>query len=70
MDDPSRRFHSPLMWCTRIAKLPPHAIAMAKPLLRVASDATWETTIAIEEFAEPNCFTTMAFQDTVRTMTS
>jgi 2-(1,2-epoxy-1,2-dihydrophenyl)acetyl-CoA isomerase len=56
-------------WCDRIAAMPPHAIAMAKPLLRQAADATWETTITMEEFAEPNCFTTSAFQQTVRSMT-
>jgi 2-(1,2-epoxy-1,2-dihydrophenyl)acetyl-CoA isomerase len=56
-------------WCDRIAALPPHAIAMAKPLLRQAADATWDTTITMEEFAEPNCFTTGAFQQTVRSMT-
>ena len=29
-------------WCTRIAALPAHAIAMTKPLLRAAADASWE----------------------------
>jgi 2-(1,2-epoxy-1,2-dihydrophenyl)acetyl-CoA isomerase len=56
-------------WCDRIAALPPHALAMAKPLLRQAADATWESSITMEEFAEPNCFTTAAFQQTVRSMT-
>jgi len=55
-------------WCTRIAALPAHAIAMTKPLLRAAADGTWESTLAMEEFAEPQCFTTGAFQDTVREM--
>jgi 2-(1,2-epoxy-1,2-dihydrophenyl)acetyl-CoA isomerase len=55
-------------WCTRIAALPPHAIAMTKPLLRAAADGSWESTLAMEEFAEPQCFTTGAFQDTVRGM--
>lgn len=55
-------------WCERIAALPPHALAMAKPLLRQAADATWDTTITMEEFAEPNCFTTGVFQETVRSM--
>ncbi|WP_370329683.1 enoyl-CoA hydratase/isomerase family protein [Mycolicibacterium hippocampi] len=55
-------------WCDRIAALPPHALAMAKPLLRQAADATWDSTITMEEFAEPNCFTTGAFQQAVRTM--
>lgn len=56
-------------WCDRIAALPPHALAMAKPLLRQAADASWESSITMEEFAEPNCFTTDAFQQTVRRMT-
>jgi 2-(1,2-epoxy-1,2-dihydrophenyl)acetyl-CoA isomerase len=53
-------------WCAKIAALPAHAIAMTKPLLRAAADGTWETTLAMEEFAEPQCFTTSAFQDAVR----
>jgi 2-(1,2-epoxy-1,2-dihydrophenyl)acetyl-CoA isomerase len=53
-------------WCERIAALPPHALAMTKPLLRAAADGTWEGTLAMEEFAEPQCFTTGAFQDAVR----
>jgi 2-(1,2-epoxy-1,2-dihydrophenyl)acetyl-CoA isomerase len=52
-------------WCTRIAELPPHAMAMTKPLLRAAADGTWESTLAMEEFAEPQCFTTGAFQEAV-----
>jgi 2-(1,2-epoxy-1,2-dihydrophenyl)acetyl-CoA isomerase len=52
-------------WCDRIAALPPHAMAMTKPLLRAAADASWEQTLTMEEFAEPQCFTTAAFQDSV-----
>jgi 2-(1,2-epoxy-1,2-dihydrophenyl)acetyl-CoA isomerase len=52
-------------WCTRIATLPTHALAMTKPLLRAAADGSWENTLAMEEFAEPQCFTTGAFQQTV-----
>jgi 2-(1,2-epoxy-1,2-dihydrophenyl)acetyl-CoA isomerase len=55
-------------WCERIAALPEHALTMTKPLLRAAADATWENTLAMEEFAEPQCFTTDAFQGTVRAM--
>jgi 2-(1,2-epoxy-1,2-dihydrophenyl)acetyl-CoA isomerase len=55
-------------WCERIAALPAHAIAMTKPLLRAAVDATWEHALAMEEFAEPQCFTTSAFQESVRQM--
>jgi 2-(1,2-epoxy-1,2-dihydrophenyl)acetyl-CoA isomerase len=57
-------------WCTRIAALPSHAIAMTKPLLRAAADGSWDNTLAMEEFAEPQCFTTSAFQETVRSMLS
>lgn len=53
-------------WCTQIAALPAHAIAMTKPLLRAAADASWDQAITIEEFAEPQCFTTAAFQESVR----
>jgi 2-(1,2-epoxy-1,2-dihydrophenyl)acetyl-CoA isomerase len=55
-------------WCTRIAALPEHAIAMTKPLLRAAADGSWEQALTMEEFAEPQCFTTAAFQETVREM--
>jgi 2-(1,2-epoxy-1,2-dihydrophenyl)acetyl-CoA isomerase len=55
-------------WCSRIAALPEHALAMTKPLLRAAADASWESALAMEEFAEPQCFTTGAFQQTVREM--
>jgi 2-(1,2-epoxy-1,2-dihydrophenyl)acetyl-CoA isomerase len=55
-------------WCDQIAALPPHALAMAKPLLRAAADSSWDASLATEEFAEPNCFTTGPFQERVRTM--
>src|SRR5215211_2336103 len=50
----------------RVTGLPPHALAMVKPLLRASADAGWATALALEEFAEPNCFTTALFQATVR----
>ncbi len=53
-------------WCARIAALPAHVIPMAKPLLRGAADASWDASVAMEEFAEPNCFTTADFQAAVR----
>ncbi len=53
-------------WCDRIAALPRHALAMTKPLLRAAADGSWEATLTMEEFAEPQCFTTASFQDSVR----
>jgi 2-(1,2-epoxy-1,2-dihydrophenyl)acetyl-CoA isomerase len=55
-------------WCTRVAGLPAHALAMTKPLLRAAADATWETALTVEEFAEPQCFTTEAFQASVQAL--
>ncbi|HEX5224494.1 MAG TPA: enoyl-CoA hydratase/isomerase family protein [Solirubrobacteraceae bacterium] len=55
-------------WCERIAALPPHALAMTKPLLRTAADATWDHAITMEEFAEPTCFTTGAFQRQVQAL--
>ena len=55
-------------WCSRIAALPAHAMTMTKPLLRAAADGTWDSTLTMEEFAEPQCFSTAAFQDTVREM--
>ena len=55
-------------WCDRIAELAPHALAMAKPLLRASADASWDASLAMEEFAEPTCFTTAPFQAAVRSM--
>jgi 2-(1,2-epoxy-1,2-dihydrophenyl)acetyl-CoA isomerase len=47
-------------WCERVGRLPAHAFEMTKPLLRVAADAPWEQALAIEEYAEGNCFSTAA----------
>lgn len=55
-------------WCSRVAAMPSHATAMVKPLLRAAADAGWNEALALEEFAEPVCFSTAAFADNVRTM--
>src|SRR6201995_4151033 len=55
-------------WCSRVAAMPPHAVAMTKPLLRSAADAGWHEALTMEEFAEPTCFTTAAFADSVHTM--
>jgi 2-(1,2-epoxy-1,2-dihydrophenyl)acetyl-CoA isomerase len=41
---------------------------MTKPLLRAAADGSWDATLTMEEFAEPTCFTTSAFQDNVRSL--
>jgi 2-(1,2-epoxy-1,2-dihydrophenyl)acetyl-CoA isomerase len=47
-------------WCERIERMPEHVVAMTKPLMRQCADLTWEQSIAMEEFAEPMCFTTEA----------
>ena len=54
-----------MRWCDRIAAMPPHAMPIAKPLLRGAADAAWEQSLTMEEFAEPMCFTTRGFADGV-----
>lgn len=55
-------------WCSRVAAMPAHAVAMTKPLLRAAADAGWHDALTFEEFAEPSCFTTAAFADSVHAM--
>lgn len=55
-------------WCSLISDMPAHAMAMTKPLLRAAADASWNDALTLEEFAEPNCFTTAAFADNVHDM--
>jgi 2-(1,2-epoxy-1,2-dihydrophenyl)acetyl-CoA isomerase len=55
-----------LEWCERISALPDHALPLAKPLLRGAADASWEQSLAMEEFSEPICFTTGGFATGVR----
>ena len=55
-------------WCSRVAATPTHAIAMTKPLLRSTADAGWHEALTMEEFAEPICFTTAAFADSVQAL--
>ncbi len=57
-------------WCAQIERLPEHVLAMSKPLLRQCADLTWEQAIAMEEFAEPMCFTTQAHRDSVQELLS
>ena len=52
-------------WCEKVSKLPAHALPIGKPLLRQASDASWDQCLAMEEFAEPTCFTTRGFAEGV-----
>ena len=49
----------------RMAALPPHVVPMTKSLLRQAADMTWDQAIAVEEFAEPMCFTTTGHRNAV-----
>lgn len=55
-----------LEWCDRVAAVPAHAVAMAKPLLRSAADMSWDQALVMEEFAEPMSFTTDAHREAVR----
>jgi 2-(1,2-epoxy-1,2-dihydrophenyl)acetyl-CoA isomerase len=54
-----------LKWCERVERLPEHVVPMTKPLMRHCADLTWEQAIAMEEFAEPICFTTEAHREAV-----
>ena len=54
-----------LEWCDRISALPEHTVLMTKPLLRAATDMSWEQALAMEEFAEPGCFTTSDHREAV-----
>jgi 2-(1,2-epoxy-1,2-dihydrophenyl)acetyl-CoA isomerase len=36
-------------WCSRVAEMPPHAMAMAKVLLRGAADASWNDARALAD---------------------
>ena len=57
-------------WADKIAALPPHALEMTKPLLRAAVDLPWEQALTMEEFAEPQCFTTAAMSRSVDALLS
>jgi 2-(1,2-epoxy-1,2-dihydrophenyl)acetyl-CoA isomerase len=65
-----RLLASALAWCERIESLPAHVLAMSKPLLRHCGELTWEQAIAMEEFAEPMCFTTEGHREAVRELLS
>ncbi|HKP91921.1 MAG TPA: enoyl-CoA hydratase/isomerase family protein [Thermoleophilaceae bacterium] len=54
-----------LRWAERVSALPPHVVPMMKPQLRAASDMTWDHALAMEEFAEPGTFTTVAHREAV-----
>jgi 2-(1,2-epoxy-1,2-dihydrophenyl)acetyl-CoA isomerase len=54
----------------RVVALPDPIVTLAKPLMRRAADATWEQAIAMEELAEPMCFTTAGHRDAVSRFSS
>ena len=54
-----------LYWCDRISALPPHALAIAKPLLRSSADLPWEQSLTMEEFSAPMCITTRGFAEAI-----
>lgn len=66
--DHDRLLPEALEWCERIEQLPTHVQSMMKPLLRNAAEMTWEQAIAMEEFAEPMCFTTRAHREAVEAL--
>jgi 2-(1,2-epoxy-1,2-dihydrophenyl)acetyl-CoA isomerase len=53
------------VWAERVRAMSAPALAMTKPLLRAAADMGWHQAIAMEEFAEPLCFTTHAHRSAV-----
>jgi 2-(1,2-epoxy-1,2-dihydrophenyl)acetyl-CoA isomerase len=55
-------------WCERIEGLPRHVTTMMKPLLRSTADMTWDQAITMEEFAEPQSFTTAAHREAVEAL--
>ncbi len=52
-------------WAERVLALPDTIVSLSKPLLRRAADLSWEQAIAMEELAEPMCFTTAGHRDAV-----
>jgi 2-(1,2-epoxy-1,2-dihydrophenyl)acetyl-CoA isomerase len=63
-----RLLETALGWSDRIARLPEHVVTMAKPLMRAAADMSWPHAILVEEFAEPNTFTTAAHQEAIEAL--
>ncbi len=57
-----------LQWCERIERTPAHVLEMSKSLLRQCADLSWEQAVAMEEFAEPMCFTTSAHKEAVEAL--
>ncbi|MGB2941108.1 MAG: enoyl-CoA hydratase/isomerase family protein, partial [Candidatus Dormiibacterota bacterium] len=54
-------------WAGKAEGMADHLLALTKNILRNAADLTWDQAIAMEEFAEPMCFTASAHRDAVET---
>jgi 2-(1,2-epoxy-1,2-dihydrophenyl)acetyl-CoA isomerase len=54
-----------LHWADRAEQMADHLLHVTKTVLRNAADMTWDQAIAMEEFAEPMCFTARAHRDAV-----
>jgi 2-(1,2-epoxy-1,2-dihydrophenyl)acetyl-CoA isomerase len=52
-------------WAQDLVAMPPHVLSMGKTLLRQVADLSWEQALAVEEFAEPTCFTTRQHREAV-----
>ena len=50
-------------WAEDAERLPRHAFAMTKSVLREAADAPWHQALSIEELAEANCFSTATLSE-------
>jgi 2-(1,2-epoxy-1,2-dihydrophenyl)acetyl-CoA isomerase len=55
-------------WAGRAREMPEHALRMTLPLLRQTASMSWEQALVMEEFAEPNCFSTRDFARSVDSM--
>ncbi len=54
-----------MYWAGRAEAMADHLLALTKTVLRNAADLTWDQAIAMEEFAEPMCFTARAHREAV-----
>jgi 2-(1,2-epoxy-1,2-dihydrophenyl)acetyl-CoA isomerase len=55
-------------WCEDAEQMPGHALEMTKALLRGVADASWEQSLKLEEFAEANCFSTVALGEAAQSL--
>ena len=53
-------------WAARVCAVPENVVEMTKAQMRKAADLSWDQALTLEEFAEPNCFTTEAHRAAVR----